>query len=111
MSTGSLLFLTMPDAEHGFALAGFRQQRVAMAEAETALLAILDEGGPYLVVVDERLLPGIDPERFAEMGRRYGGALAVLPCPGLADGAPDYAGQLIARTVGYQPRIAADEER
>lgn len=111
MSHGRLVFLALPDADHGFALAGFRQQSVAVAEAEAALLAILGQGEPHLVVVDERLLPGIDPERFLEMGRRYGGALAVLPGPGSTDGEPDYAEQLIARAVGYQLRIAADDGR
>lgn len=111
MSTGSLVFLTLPDADYGFGLAGFRQQGVAMAEAEAALLAVLEEGGAHLVVVDERLLPGIDSARFLEMGHRYGGALTVLPAPGGVAGEPDYAERLIAQAVGYQLRLAADDRR
>jgi vacuolar-type H+-ATPase subunit F/Vma7 len=106
--SGSFVFLTTLDADHGFSLAGFRQQCVAVAEAEPALLAILAGKEPRLVVVDERLLPGIDPERFLEMGQRYAGALAVLPGPGRTDGEPDYAERLIAMAIGYQPRLAAD---
>lgn len=109
MSSGSFVFLTTLDAHPGFALAGFRQQCVAVAAAESALLAILAEGVPGLVVVDERLLPGIDPERFLEMGQRYGGALAVLPAPGKAGDGTDYAEQLIGRAIGYRLRLAADE--
>lgn len=106
--SGGLVFLTLADGDPGFALAGFRQQAVAVAEAEATLAAILAEGGTHLVVVDERLLAGIDPERFLEMGRRYGGALTVLPGPGLASGEFDYAEQLVARAVGYQLRLAAE---
>lgn len=111
MNRGSFVFLTTLDAHPGFALAGFRQQRVTVAEAEPALRAILAEAEPQLVVVDERLLPGIDPERFSEMGQRYAGALAVLPGPGRPDGEPDYAERLISRAIGYQLRLAANEQR
>lgn len=111
MSRGTFVFLTTPDANPGFGLAGFRQQSVAVAEAEPTLLAILAEAKAELVVVDERLLPGIDPERFLEMGRRYGGALTVLPGPGRMDGEPDYAEQLIGRAIGYQLRLTTDEHR
>ena len=106
-----LLFLTVPNAAHGFALAGFQQRAVEIAEAEAALLALVREPEPALVVVDERLLPGIDPERFAEMGRRYGGALSVLPAPGGKAGEADYAERLIAQAVGYQLRVSAEQGR
>lgn len=109
--SGSFVFLTLADAAPGFALAGFRQQGVAVSEAEATLLAILAEGGTELVVVDERLLPGIDPDHFREMGHRYGGALAVLPGPGLVGGGSDYAERLVARAVGYQLRDLADAPR
>jgi|GEM_PF-6988354 len=109
MSSGSCIFLTTSDAEPGFTLAGFRQHSVTVAAVESTLLAILAEAKPELVVVDERLLPGIAPEHFQEMGRRYGGALAVLPGPGRTDGGPDYAEQLIGRAIGYQLRLTADE--
>ncbi|MEW6595703.1 MAG: ATPase [Thermodesulfobacteriota bacterium] len=110
MSGSTFVFLTTPDALPGFGLAGFRQQGVAVAEAEPVLRAILAEEAPQLVVVDERLLAGIDPERFLEMGQRYAGALAVLPGPGrMRDGEPDYAEQLIGRAIGYRLRLAAEE--
>lgn len=103
--TGGFIFLTPPSAAHGFALPGFRQREVAVQEAEPELLTILREAAAHLVVVDERLLAGIDEERFREMGKRYAGAIVVLPAPGKDEGPGDYAQRLIARAVGYQMRI------
>ena len=108
---GSFLFLTPAPVRHGFALPGFRQQVVAVADAEQMLRDILAAKAADLVVVDERLLAGIEEEHFRELGHRYTGVLAVLPAPGGVSGEPDYAEKLIARAVGYQLRLSAEDSR
>ena len=59
-----------------------------------------------LIVVDERLIAGIDDIRLREIERTWPGIVIILPSPVAAPGElEDYAVKLIRRAIGYHVRL------
>lgn len=101
-----IVFITPHDVRYGFSIAGMTQQVAGVAEAEATLRRVLDEPDAGVVVIDERLLPGIPEERFRELEQRWYGILLVLPAPERAEAeGADYVQRLIRRVLGYQVRL------
>lgn len=100
-----IVFITAADARHGFGIAGAVQQSVGPDGAEEALLRAMADPETGVIALDERLLCGIDAERFAELERRWFGTLLVLPAPESGAG-EDYATRLMRRAIGYQVRVS-----
>jgi V/A-type H+-transporting ATPase subunit F len=101
-----IVFLTPPDARHGFSLTGVRQQVADPRSLETALLELTSDPGVAVVVVDERLIEPAVQDRLTWLERRWSGLLVVLPAPEpRAETGEDYALRLIRRAIGYQVRL------
>ncbi len=102
----NIVFITLRDAHHGFSLTGVTQYTVAVEEAETTLAQALAEPEGGVVVIDERLLAGINEKRLREMERRWFGILVVLPAPEKGGGVEeDYALRIIRQAIGYHVRL------
>jgi V/A-type H+-transporting ATPase subunit F len=101
-----IVFLTPPDARHGFRLAGVHQQVVDPQGLERVLDALTTDPRIGVIVVDERVIDPAADARIAGLERRWSGLLVVLPAPEpLAEAAEDYALRLIRRAIGYQVRL------
>ncbi|MGE4579466.1 MAG: V-type ATP synthase subunit F [Desulfuromonadales bacterium] len=100
-----VVVLTPQDARYGFALAGVEQRLAAPTEAEELLREALSEPDAGVVMIDERLLSEIEPERLRELESRWFGVLLILPAPQQAE-AENYLQRLLARVLGYQVRIS-----
>lgn len=102
-----IVFITPGDAWPGFALAGFQQLTTTASGVEEVIRSVLADPESRVVVVDERLLPGMSEERFKEMGARWPGVLVVLPAPERqgAETREDYALRIIRKAVGYHVRL------
>jgi V/A-type H+/Na+-transporting ATPase subunit F len=101
-----IVLITPHDARFGFSLAGVTQLIAAPEEAEAAVCQSMDDPDCGVVILDERLLAGIDEERFKEMEKRWFGVLVILPAPekGVKE-AEDYAERLIRKVIGYHVRL------
>ena len=99
-------FITPPDAECGFGLAGMSQYSAGPEGAEEIMQKIMAEPDTGLIVIDERMLKGMSEEKIREMEQRWEGILLVLPSPikPSAD-IQDYAERLIRRAIGYHVRL------
>lgn len=101
-----VVFITTPDAEYGFSLAGVTQ-RIAHGESAEALLRdAITQPEIGLVILDERLVGNITGERLQEIEQGWHGILLVLPAPekkGIIK--EDYAARLIQRAIGYHVRL------
>ncbi len=101
-----VVIITPSDARHGFSLSGVTQFVAAPDEAEACVTKAMADPECGVVVVDERLLPGIGEERFREMEKRWFGVLVVLPAPArVGEEGEDYAARLIRRVIGYHVRL------
>jgi V/A-type H+-transporting ATPase subunit F len=101
-----IVFITSHDAEYGFSLAGVTQYVIDVEEAENVLKKVITEPDTGVVVIDERLIRGINEERLKEMEERWYGILLILPAPeriGVEE--EDYALRLIRRAIGYHVRL------
>jgi len=74
-----LVFLTKQEADPGFRLAGFVQKVADSKVLEEELVRLVTENRPRLVVVDQQLAEGIDPQKMREMQRRFAGVIATMP--------------------------------
>ena len=100
------LFLTMYDGRHGFNLAGFSQLTIEPGRLETTVQSSMANKAVGMIVIDERLLAGIDEERLQSMEKRWDGVIVILPRPATsADQGEDFAIRLIRKAVGYQVRL------
>lgn len=101
-----LVFITIPDGEYGFSLAGVSQLAGEVGEAENMLKTAMDEPDTGLIIIDERLIRGMAEERLREIEKRWSGILLVLPSPRkpVAE-MEDYAARLIRRAIGYHVRL------
>lgn len=101
-----IVFITTHDAEYGFSLAGVTQYSVNVEDSEDILKSVISEVDTGVVVIDERLIKGINEERLREMERRWYGVLLILPAPErVGVEAEDYARRLIQRAIGYHVRL------
>lgn len=102
-----IVLITPPDARFGFSLAGVTQLVAAPEKAEDAIRQSMEDADCGVVILDERLLAGINEKRFREMEKRWFGLLVVLPAPeqGVTED-EDYAARLIRRVIGYHVRLA-----
>lgn len=102
-----IVVITPPDARFGFTLAGVTQLVSSPEGAEAAVCRSMEDPECGVVILDERLLAGIDEQRFREMEKRWFGVLVVLPVPekGPKEG-EDYAERLIRKVIGYHVRLS-----
>jgi V/A-type H+-transporting ATPase subunit F len=107
-----IAFITPPDVECGFSLAGISQIVAGRDDMEETLKKIMDDIENGLVIVDERLLgnghdgKGLTEERLRELEHRWQGILLVLPSPEKPPPeVEDYAARLIRRAIGYHVRL------
>ncbi|OGR29605.1 MAG: hypothetical protein A2091_00610 [Desulfuromonadales bacterium GWD2_61_12] len=101
-----MVFLTPADGRDAFALAGVQQRVVDCAGVASVLHHLVADPETGVIVVDERLLPGLDEARLRALERSWRGVLLVLPAPALGAAAgPDYIRRLLRRVLGYQVRL------
>jgi vacuolar-type H+-ATPase subunit F/Vma7 len=99
-------FITPEDAQFGFGLAGMPQYIAGQEEAGERLREIMAESDTGLIIVDERIIKGIDAEEMREMEKHWHGILLVLPSPVKpAADVEDYAVRLVRRAIGYHVRL------
>ncbi|MCK5139567.1 MAG: V-type ATP synthase subunit F [Thermodesulfovibrionia bacterium] len=102
-----IAFITRGDAEYGFTLAGVNQYVTELENAEKMLREIVSEPDTGLVIIDERLLEGINDEKLRALERTWHGILIVLPAPERARiEIEDYAARLIRRAIGYHVKLS-----
>ena len=100
-----IVFITPRDAEHGFHLAGVMQYVISATETEDTLRRVMKETDTGIVVIDERLMEGIDERKIREMEDRWYGIFLILPAPEKGIEVEDYAVRLIKRAIGYHVRL------
>jgi V/A-type H+/Na+-transporting ATPase subunit F len=101
-----IAFITPEDARFGFGLAGMPQYIAGQEEAEERLREIVAESAAGLIIIDERIIKGIDEEKMREIEDRWHGILLVLPSPVKPTAeVEDYAVRLIRRAIGYHVRL------
>lgn len=101
-----IVFVTGPDAEYGFRIAGVTHQVTKEGELEDMLKKLMAEPETGLVVVDERLIRGVSESKLREMEKRWYGMLLILPAPEkFGAELEDYAMRLIKRAIGYHVRL------
>lgn len=101
-----VVFITTPDAEYGFSLAGVTQHTADGESAEALLKEIITQYDIGLIILDERLAKGIPEERLQEIELGWHGILLTLPAPerkGVMG--EDYTARLIQRAIGYHVRL------
>lgn len=102
-----VIFITTPDAEYGFSLAGITQHTSHGDDAWALLKEVVTRPETGLVILDERLVKKISEERLQEVEQGWHGILLVLPAPerkGVMR--EDYAARLIQRAIGYHVRLS-----
>lgn len=101
-----MVFLTPADGRDAFALAGVQQRVVDCAGVARVLRHLVTDAETGVVVIDERLLPGLDENWLRSLERSWHGVLLVLPAPAAgAAAAPDHIRRLLRRVLGYQVRL------
>jgi len=101
-----IVFITTPDAEFGFSLAGITHHVVDMSGTGAMLDSVMAEPDNGLIIIDERLVRGGLEERLREQEKGWTGILLVLPSPEkLPAEVEDYAARLIRRAIGYHVRL------
>lgn len=102
-----IVFLTAPDAHHGFSLTGVEQRLTPPADLMKTLAEATHDSTIGAVVIDERLIDAAAQKAIAALERNWAGVIVVLPAPQkAAEAAEDYALQLIRRAIGYQVRLS-----
>lgn len=100
-----IVFITPSDAEYGFKLAGVTQYVAGRAEVEEVLDNLMADPDNGVIVVDERLVMGIDEKKMKGLEERWYGIFLVLPAPEKPALEVDYAMRLIKRAIGYHIRV------
>jgi V/A-type H+-transporting ATPase subunit F len=101
-----IIFITPPDVQYGFSLAGIDQRAVEPADADEELRDALSGPDNGLIIIDERLLGGALEERLREAEHAWPGILLVLPSPlTVQPEVEDYAARLIRKAIGYHVRL------
>jgi len=96
----------MPDSDPGFRLAGIDQRIAETHELEDRLVKAVSDPENALIVIDERLIAGIDDVRLREIERTWAGIMIILPSPVTAPAElEDYAAKLIRKAIGYHVRL------
>jgi len=102
----TIAFMTPSDTRFGFSMAGVSQFVVTQEEAEDTLHKLVAVAEIGLIVVDERLISGIDEDRLRDLEGLWHGIILVLPSPVKpVVESEDYAARLIRRAVGYHVRL------
>lgn len=101
----SIIFITPQDAEYGFSLAGVNQLITSVKETEDVLRRVMAESEAVIMVVDERLLKGIDGKKLSDIEERWHGIFLILPAPEKEVEMEDTAVRLIKRAIGYHLRL------
>jgi V/A-type H+-transporting ATPase subunit F len=101
-----IVFITTGDAEYGFKLTGLDHYVIEEQKVEETLRKITGEPDVGLVIIDERLIKGINEETLKRIEGTWHGIFIVLPSPEKAKvEIEDYAARLIRRAIGYHVRL------
>lgn len=101
-----IVFITPPDASHGFGLVGVRQRAPAQAALRETLREVTSDPQVGLLIIDERLISIPIQDLLNETERSWDGLVVVLPAPEKpALSEEDYALRLIRKAIGYQVRV------
>ena len=101
-----IVFLTPPDGEFGFQLAGVAQHTATERTADDMVRTFMADENIGLIVIDERLRQGVNEARLRELEKKWHGILLFLPAPERKGAvAEDYALALIRRAIGYHVRL------
>ena len=101
-----IVFFTPERPPYGFSAAGFEQLLTDSRSALGAMQQAVAEVDVGVVIVDERLLEGIDDQTLQQLQQGWRGILLVLPTPtGALPVEEDYLQRLIRRALGYHVRI------
>jgi V/A-type H+-transporting ATPase subunit F len=76
-----IVFITTGDAEYGFKLTGLDHYVIEEQKVEETLRKIIGEPDVGLVIIDERLIKGINEETLKRIERTWYGIFIVLPSP------------------------------
>lgn len=99
-------FITPPDAELGFRLAGVDQYVAELKDVMDTMRQALSDPSTGVLILDERFIKEIGEERLRAMERQWDGILLVLPSPKRpAEKEEDYLSRLIRRAIGYHVRL------
>lgn len=100
------VFITPPDAESGFEMAGVLQDISDRHRFIAALKRRVADPDTGLIIVDERLLDENTEQEMRTIETMWKGVLVVLPSPGRpTEEMEDYASRLIRRAIGYHVRL------
>lgn len=101
-----VVFITPPDQPYGFRLAGISQYATEPGDTEDAMRKAVSEPKTGLIIIDERLMNGMEEEKVKEIQQGWPGILLVLPSPERPPATQeDYALRLIRRAIGYHVRV------
>lgn len=102
----NIAFITPADAEFGFRLAGVRQHVVKEDALVDAVQEIILQEDTGLIVIDERLLTGMNEDIIRAIEKKWHGVFLALPAPVNAPAEiEDYAIRLMRRAIGYHVRL------
>ena len=101
-----VVFITLPDARHGFSLAGVPQLFTTGEGAGVILKETIAQSDIGLVILDERLVESVGQETLQDIEDEWHGILLTLPAPE-SPGIPraDYTALMIQRVIGYHLRL------
>ena len=101
-----IVFITPETPPCGFSAAGFEQLLTDSRSALGTMQQAVTEVDVGVVIVDERLLEGIDDQTLHQLQQGWRGIFLVLPTPtGALPVEEDYLQRLIRRALGYHVRI------
>jgi V/A-type H+-transporting ATPase subunit F len=101
-----VVFITPPDAEFGFGLAGIAHSVTSEHDVQETLETKMAEPDTGLIILDERLIPATDEQKMRTLEGRWHGIILSLPSPRKpAAEIEDYAVRLIRRAIGYHVRL------
>ena len=101
-----IVFVTPPDAQFGFSLAGVRQLTAEGDAVKRVLLDSTSDPSVGVVVVDERLVGESIQQHLSDIEREWSGVIVILPAPEAAERpAEEYAMRIIREAIGYQVRL------
>jgi len=100
-----IVVISTEDAALGFAMIGLRQMAATVNDVAGLLKLLVEDSDIGLIILDERLLEGVEEEALQWIERNWQGVLTVLPAPQLANVEADYVNRLVTRAIGYQVRL------
>ncbi len=101
-----VVFVTLPDADPGFGLAGVRHLLAEPAQVPDVLQAVFADPEVGVLALEESLAESLGEKQLQALSRRWRGVLVTLPTPGQALAAEaDALQRMVQRALGYHVRL------